>query len=352
MQTELKLPPITERIHSNVSYLTIKCLRSPRLAPHYSRVIRTDLGPPSPIPRIQPGGRTLIKTVCSLLLRLNVTVPEEVFVPGPPPWLAPVPAVRYTPTSKAALPVLQRQLALEAIEAASSSVPVSHRVYTDGSLQSDGRAGSAVFSPDMEPPGGGWVGRRLLACSSSTFCELQGVLDAVTLLCQRGLNGVVTLDGLAKAVCGLPPNGNGPSPSLLCYRARLRSDALLSTARSRDTLRGDSVSIQHYDVIRAHRYKYRRRGLMVRRHNVVSARLRLGYRPVWQVAGMVEEPHFTSCQLCDAPSSNTLAHYCLHCHVVRDMLPRGLPLTEICRFLLVHDNLDTILVRHPRFGGC
>ncbi|KAG0718483.1 hypothetical protein GWK47_052366 [Chionoecetes opilio] len=161
-----------------------------------------------------------------------------------------------------------------------------------------------------------------------------------------------TVGGMAKAACGLPPNGNGPSPSLLCYRAGLRSDALLSTARSRDTQRGDSVSIQHYDVIRAHSYKYRRRGLMVRRHNVVSARLRLGYRPVWQVAGMAEEPHFTSCQLCDAPSSNTLAHYCLHCHVVRDMLPRGLPLTEICRFLLVHDNLDTILVRHPRFGGC
>ncbi|KAG0724279.1 hypothetical protein GWK47_005217 [Chionoecetes opilio] len=80
-----------------------------------------------------------------------------------------------------------------------------------------------------------------------------------------------TVDGLAKAACGLPPNGNGPSPSLLCYRARLRSDALLSTARSRDTQRGDSVSIQHYDVIRAHRYKYRRRGLIVRRHNVVSS---------------------------------------------------------------------------------
>ncbi|KAG0718482.1 hypothetical protein GWK47_052363 [Chionoecetes opilio] len=231
------------------------------------------------------------------ILRLNVTVPEEVFVPGPPPWLAPVPVVHYTPTSKAALPVLQRQLALEAIEAASSSVPVSHRVYTDGSLHD-------------------------------------------------------TVGGMAKAACGLPPNGNGPSPSLLCYRARLRSDALLSTARSRDTQRGDSVSIQHYDVIRAHSYKYRHRGLIVRWHNVVSARLRLGYRPVWQVAGMAEEPNFTSCQLCDAPSSNTLAHYCLHCHVVRDMLPRVLPLTEICRFLLVHDNLDTILVRHPRFGGC
>ncbi|KAG0727672.1 hypothetical protein GWK47_034171 [Chionoecetes opilio] len=176
-----------------------------------------------------------------------------------------------------------------------------------------------------------------------------GFLSGARSLRQQRLD---TVDGLAKAACGLPPNGNGPSPSLLCYRARLRSDALLSTARSRDTQRGDSVSIQHYDIIRAHRYKYRRRGLMVRRHNVVSARLRLGYRPVWQVAGMAEEPHFTSCQLCDAPSSNTLAHYCLHCHVVRDMLPRGLSLTEICRFLLVHDNLDTIFVRHPRFGGC
>ncbi|MPC88856.1 hypothetical protein E2C01_083777 [Portunus trituberculatus] len=62
-----------------------------------------------------------------------------------------------------------------------------------------------------------------------------------------------------------------------------------------------SVSIQHYDAFRHHHYKYRRRGLIVRRHNVVAARLRLGYRPLWQVAGLEDEPHFTSCLLYHSP---------------------------------------------------
>ena len=92
-----------------------------------------------------------------------------------------------------ALPVLQRQLALETIAALSSSVPEAHHVYTDGSVQADGRAGSAVFSPDTDLPPGGWVGSRLPDSSCSTFCELYGILDAVSLLSQRGLSGVVII---------------------------------------------------------------------------------------------------------------------------------------------------------------
>lgn len=34
-----------------------------------------------------------------------------------------------------------------------------------------------------------------------------------------------------------------------------------------------SVSVQHYDAFRHHSYKCRRRGVMVRRHNVEAARL-------------------------------------------------------------------------------
>ena len=64
-------------------------------------------------------------------------------------------------------------------------------------MQADGRAGCAVFSPNTEPPEEGWVGRRLPAHSSSTFSELHGVLDAVSLLCQRSLNGVVICDSQA-----------------------------------------------------------------------------------------------------------------------------------------------------------
>ncbi|KAK3881575.1 hypothetical protein Pcinc_014005 [Petrolisthes cinctipes] len=90
---------------------------------------------------------------------------------------------------------------------------------------------------------------------------------------------------------------------------------------------------------------------MVRRHNVVSARLKLGYRPPWQVAGMQGDPPFTECRLCRAPRANTIEHYCLACPTVRHLLPWGLPLDVVCRHLLNHQVLEELLVRHPRFGG-
>ena len=99
------------------------------------------------------------------------------------------------------------------------------------------------------------------------------------------------------------------------------------------------------DVFR-HRYKYRRRGLMVRLHNVVAARLFLGYRPVWQVAGLNEErlPLLLLPAL-SGPQHQQLDNYCLHCPIVADMLPRGWPLVTICRHLLANDNLDEIPAR-------
>ena len=90
---------------------------------------------------------------------------------------------------------------------------------------------------------------------------------------------------------------------------------------------------------------------MVRRHNVVSARLRLGYRPPWQVAGVEGEPPFTECRLCRARLANTIEHYCLACPTVRHLLPHGLQLDAVCRQLLNGNILDEILVLHPRFGG-
>lgn len=77
----------------------------------------------------------------------------------------------------------------------SASVPNGHQIYVDGSLQGDGSEACAVYSPTMEPPRGDeWVGRRLPNSSSSTHCELQGLLDAVTLLNHMLVNGIVVCD--------------------------------------------------------------------------------------------------------------------------------------------------------------
>ncbi|XP_050709726.1 uncharacterized protein LOC126994457 [Eriocheir sinensis] len=222
----------------------------------------------------------------------------------------------------------QLQLALEHIATVTSSITAPHCLYTDGSLQPDGVAGCAVFSPDLEPPPGGWVGRRLRDHSRSTLSNR-----------------------LAKEACRLPPCGDGRPLSLPCHLSRVRSAAFLPARRRRDAERPHSVTINHYESVCRHKYSYRRRGLTVRRHNVVSARLQLGYRPPWQVAGVEGEPVFTKCRLCCSPMSNTIEHYCLACPTVRGLLPQGQPLDAVCRHLLNHDFLDTILVRHPRFGG-
>ncbi|RUM30837.1 MAG: hypothetical protein DSY42_03735, partial [Aquifex sp.] len=337
MRTELRLPPLVERIYSNVTRLTIKCLHFPHLSPNYSQLIRTSLRPNSPVPPILPSGRALINTVSSMLRSLNLAVVIADVPPGPPPWMLPVPEVSFTPTSKSDLPSLQLQLALEHVATVTSSMTSPSRLYTDGSLQPAGAAGSAVFSPDLEPPAGGWVGRRLRDHSSSTLCELYAILDAVSLTCQRGVNAVIicdskpalqslssvqpthstvvqqilsflallshrnltvkflwvpshvglrhneTVDRLAKEACLLPLRGVERTLSLTCCLSRVRSATLVPVRRRREAERPHSVSINHYESVCCNKYSYRRQGLMVRRHNVVSARLRLGYRPPWQI---------------------------------------------------------------------
>jgi len=405
MLTELNLPSVVERIHANVSCLSVKCLHSPHLAPHYSHVLRASLDPATPRPPLRPGVRTLVSTVCSTLHRLHLDIPVAEVDHGPPPWRIPQPHVTFTPTSKTDPPLLQKQLALQHIATLSSSVPAARHLYADGSVQSNGGAGCAVYSPDIDPPEGGWLGRRLPNASSSTYCELQALLLAVTLLCQRRLNGVVMCDSqsalqaisspqpthrslihqilhqlvaaqehslclrflwipshvgidandrvdlLAKSACELPLP-DGATPSLSSYKRAIHSAALLPTLHRMDAERGQSVSIQHYDHFRLSPPRYRQHGLMVRRHNIVCARLRLGYRPLWQVSEAGDIPHLSTCRLCDRPNANSLHHYCLECPSVRDLLPRGQDLVPVCQFLLADNNLDTVLVRHPHFGGC
>ncbi|XP_068207780.1 uncharacterized protein, partial [Palaemon carinicauda] len=194
MQHELRLPPLVERIYSHVTYFSIKCLYNPHLSPHYSNIIRTSLDLDAPRPQLRQGGRTLVSTVCSSIRGLDINIVAENVDHGLAPWQTPVPEISYTPVSKTDLPQLQQQRALETIDRLSSSLSVAHHLYTDGSLQQDGSAGCAVFSPTLEPPPEGWTGRRLPKSSSSTYCELHGLLDAVILITRTRNNGLIICD--------------------------------------------------------------------------------------------------------------------------------------------------------------
>ncbi|KAG0714927.1 Gag-Pol polyprotein [Chionoecetes opilio] len=219
-------------------------------------------------------------------------------------------SVSFTPPSKAAPPLLQKQLALEHISAVSSSVPAAPHLYVDGSLQPDGSAGALSThstGPHRREAG---LAADYPTCPSSTHCELQGLLLAVSLLCQRRLNGVVMCDSqsalqaisspqpthrclvhqillqlvaardnfltirflwipshvgiaandkvdlLAKTACSLPLP-DGATPSLLCFKQLIHSATFLPTLHRTNAERAQSVSIQHYDHFRLTPPKYR-----------------------------------------------------------------------------------------------
>ncbi|MPC47722.1 hypothetical protein E2C01_041477 [Portunus trituberculatus] len=155
-------------------------------------------------------------------------------------------------------------------------------------------------------------------------CQVQQILHQLVSAHDSSLNiqfvwipshvGITANDkvDLAKDACRLPlPDGATPS---LCYLLKMvQVAALHSTHHRMEAERPHSVSIQHYDHFRLSPPKYHRHGLMVQRHNIVSERLQLGYRPVWQVSEAGDIPNFSNCKLCEAPNTNSLHHYCLHC---------------------------------------
>ncbi|KAG0701795.1 hypothetical protein GWK47_002886 [Chionoecetes opilio] len=203
------------------------------------------------------------------------------------------PQVSFTPTSKAAPPLLQKQLALEHIAAvSSSSLPLPISTSTAPCSQMGAR-GALVYSLDVAPPEEAGFGRRLPNLSSSTYCELQGLLLAVfvdSFPCGIAANDKVDL--LAKTACSLPLP-DGATPSLLCFKHIADADSWLADT----TLCLPDFGWDH--------------------------------RPVWQVSEAGDIPHFSSCKLCDRPRANSLQHYCLECPSVRDMLPQGQPLLAV-----------------------
>ncbi|KAK7083380.1 hypothetical protein SK128_022189, partial [Halocaridina rubra] len=73
-----------------------------------------------------------------------------------------------------------------------------------------------------------------------------------------------------------------PSPgTFFLYKQKIVAAAHLSILHGRNTERPLSVTFQPYNYF-SRPYKHRRCGYLVRRHNMMSAHLRLGYRPVWQ----------------------------------------------------------------------
>ena len=94
--------------------------------------------------------------------------------------------------------MVQQQLALETMESVVTRTHAAHKVYVDGSVQGNGSSACAIYCTTLSPiKGADWTGRRLPDSSSSTLCELNGILDGITLLLHHRVNGLIVCDSQA-----------------------------------------------------------------------------------------------------------------------------------------------------------
>lgn len=185
-------------------------------------------------------------------------------------------------------------------------------------------------------PSRGWVDRGLSDHSIFTSSELCAILDAVSLVCQRGVNSVIICNSnpalqsisavkhtqtlvvqqslsfdIPKPVCQIFMDVRSCkeicSLSLRYYLSRVHSAALFPIWRRRDKEMPFSVTINHYESPRRNKYIYRRQGLteaQCRFHTPAT-----WLPPSWQAAWK-ERLISLNCQFCRAQLSvqlNTIA---------------------------------------------
>ena len=326
--------------------------------------------------------------------------------PLPPIWSRATPVIHYTPHVKhPGYPSLLAQGSIqETLCTASKEFPAKPiHVYTDGSLLNTGKAGAAVIAFRAGTPIFS-TSHRLPNWSSSTQCELSAIKSALLFLTAEQLSGLIISDSQAAlAIIHNPQPSPSPTVSSLysllhhastlalqisfvwvpshvghgphdkvdklaraacllsdpairlplskhlvrrIMRDEVREDMLIRT----DAARRDSVSIPHYDWYRNEGHPYGKSPSLTRRCDVAIARIRMGYRSVWEVSTRPSPADLTECPLCRAPNSRTLIHYIIDCKSIDDFRPPGKLYREICDFFIAETHvLEDILTKFPDF---
>lgn len=118
----------------------------------------------------------------------------------------------------------------------------------------------------------------------------------------------------------------------------------------RNAQRPESCSIKSYDKFCNNRYLYGQHSNRTRQCDVVIARIRLGYRHIWQVSEAEPLPEYSDCKLCDKPLMHSLEHYIDECETVKDFRPPGLLYHQLCNYFIDSGVLDDILTIYPKFA--
>ena len=117
-----------------------------------------------------------------------------------------------------------------------------------------------------------------------------------------------------------------------------------------DNQRCESISIKHYDNFKHENFLYGKGKLHTGPCDRLAARIRLGYRNIWEIRAernKPSKPEFSCCTLCEQENSNTLYHYILFCPKLKSFRPKGKLFIELCHYFCKPENLYAMLSIYP-----
>ena len=297
---------------------------------------------------------------------------QQLKVSLPPPWVRQPPDIHITPyqKSKNTPPLVAKFTILETVHQAAklSPAPPVH-IYTDGSLLPSGRTGAACIAFSSGKPIFS-TSHRLPNWSSSTACELSAINSALEYATDHKCSSLIITDSQAAlalirtaprlpsvltssihsrlhlaftlgltisfvwipAHVGHKPHDmadalakdacNNPTPQVLlplskATAARILRDDVREEIQLRiNAERPGSMSVKHYDQYRGVKHTYGKHRILTRRCDIAAARIRLGYRYLWQVTNKQPTAEQAQCRICSAPQSRTLPHYISECQAI------------------------------------
>ena len=139
--------------------------------------------------------------------------------------------------------------------------------------------------------------------------------------------------------------------SINTLRGTIRKENRENFLDLRNTQYHTSLSIQHHSVMQEEPHIYGSSKYNGRLLDVVTARLRLGYKYLWQVKPSPDIDE-TKCKLCEQTYSHTLKHYVLECDKIQEFRDPNIDtVIEMSKYFISNNLLAQILAKHPNFAS-
>ena len=134
------------------------------------------------------------------------------------------------------------------------------------------------------------------------------------------------------------------------FRTILKSESNEERRLEMEYERLVSSSLKHYKKFMNNKHFYGKGKLYTGPCDRLAARIRLGYRNIWELnyerTGSVD-PKYSSCSLCNAPHANKLLHYISYCPELEPFRPKRMRFHQLCKHFCSPETLYPILSLYP-----